>query len=151
MAPGVLPFGGFDLSKLRACIATSLPTLNLYASRSIDTLAPPDNEHINELFGVFLDALQGGKRRSPVAVAKTLHLFGPDLFPLWDTEIAIGYGSWWWLADFAATEYLSFCSKMKRLAEHVNQCNCARNPVPKKSVLKLIDEYNYSRFTKGWV
>jgi len=86
-----------------------------------------------------------------VAVAKALHLLAPDFFPLWDTDIAITYGSWWAFSDFGALEYVPFCWKMKRLVEHLADCNCVRDAVPKRSPLKLIDEYNYSKFTKRWV
>jgi hypothetical protein len=86
-----------------------------------------------------------------VAVAKTLHLFAPEFFPLWDTDIAIAYGSWWAFSEFGEMEYWPFCWKMKRIAAHVADCECVRTASPKRSTLKLIDEYNYSRFTKHWL
>lgn len=144
-------FGQFEIEALTACIAANLLSLESFRARSIATLDQSDNDSIKQLFEAFLDALRGGKRRSPVAVAKTMHLCAVDFFPLWDTEIAIGYGSWWWLSDFGAAEYVPFCWKMKRLAEILRDCSCVGNAAPKRSVLKLIDEYSYSHFTKRWV
>lgn len=144
-------FGKFEIEALRACIGANLQSIEMFHTRSIATLDESDKDGIRHLFEAFLDALRGGKRRSPVAVAKTLHLFAPDFFPLWDTDIAIGYGSWWWLSDFGAVEYLPFCWKMKRLAERLGNCPCVGAAVPQRSILKLIDEYSYSRFTKRWV
>jgi hypothetical protein len=144
-------FGAFEPEKLEQAIGANLQSLDTYHARAISTLVDGDREGIAQLFEVFLDALRGGKRRSPVAVAKTLHLFAPDFFPLWDTEIAVAYGSWWWLSDFGASEYVPFCWKMKHLAEQLQHCSCVAEATPKRSVLKLVDEYSYSRFTKRWV
>jgi hypothetical protein len=144
-------FGAFDPVELEEAIAMRLASLESYRLRSISSLAEVDREGIGQLFEAFLDALRGGKRRSPVAVAKTLHLLAPEFFPLWDTEIAIGYGSWWWLSDFGASEYVPFCWKMKHLAERLQDCGCVSAATPKRSLLKLVDEYSYSRFTKRWI
>lgn len=83
-------FGNFDLSLLTECVQRHLGALSQFRLRSIATLAIDDHDDIVALFGQFLDALRGGKHRSPVAVAKTLHLLAPEFFPLWDTDIAIG-------------------------------------------------------------
>ena len=144
-------FGNFDLSLLIDCVAQNLNILNRFKDRSINSLSNTDEDEIKDLFNQFLDTLRGGNRRSPVAVAKSLHLLAPDFFPLWDTDIALGYGSWWVFSEFGASEYIPFCWKIKYVSERVTQCECVLNPNPKRSLLKLIDEYNYSRFTKGWI
>jgi len=56
---------------------------------------PSDNKPIQHLFHQFLRALrirEGKKKneKSPVAVAKALHLLGPDFFPLWDLQNRCG-------------------------------------------------------------
>lgn len=144
-------FGNFDVGLLTDCIKKHLERLGHFRGRAIENLTKGDHEEVAKLFDDFLDALRGGKRRSPVAVAKALHLFSPTFFPLWDSDIAIAYGSWWVYSEFGSMEYLPFSWKMKRFVQHVTEWECVRNPVPTRSVLKLIDEYNYSRFTKSWI
>ena len=76
-----------------------------------------------------------------MAVAKALHLLAPAFCPLWDDKIAKAYSCHY--------KYIPFMRKMKNLAELL---------VPEvdvqstgKTLLKLIDEYNYAKFTKAWV
>jgi hypothetical protein len=85
-------FGNFDIALLTDCIKKHLELLDHFRSRDIETLTRGDHEKVAKLFDEFLDALRGGKRRSPVAVAKALHLFAPTFFPLWDSDIAVAYG-----------------------------------------------------------
>ena len=80
-----------------------------------------------------------------MAVAKALHLLAPDFFPLWDRAIAIAYG-----CDYSnepSGKYLAFCKKMRILAE-VARCYVSH---PEKSLLKLMDEYNYAKYTQRWI
>ncbi len=144
-------FGNFDFSLLVDCVTRNLGPINSFQPRSIDSLASTDENAIKQLFEDFLDALRGGNRRSPVAVAKSLHLLAPNFFPLWDTEIAIHYSSWWAFSMFGAMEYVPFCWKMKHVAQKLANCECILNSSPKRSALKLIDEFNYSAFTKRWI
>ena len=43
----------------------------------------------------FLEALEGGNRKSPAATSRALHLLAPNFFPLWDNWIAQAYGCMW--------------------------------------------------------
>jgi len=112
-------FGNFDIGLLNDRINTHLEALDRFGNRSIETLATHHDEKVAELFDAFLDALRGRERRSPVAAAKALHLLAPTFFPLWDTQIALAYGSWWWCSEFGSMEYVPFSWKMKRFAEHI--------------------------------
>ena len=89
-------------------------------------------------------------KRSPVAVAKTLHLLAPKFFPIWDNKIAKGYGCNY--SKNPEENYLSFCKKIKQVAEIVKNFKL-KDPIKTKneSIVKLIDEYNYSKYTKGWL
>ncbi|MDH5363641.1 MAG: hypothetical protein OEW82_00530, partial [Dehalococcoidia bacterium] len=60
------------------------------------------------------------------------------------------YYCWWVYSDFGVLEYIPFCCKILEVAEEVKNCECVRNPNPNRSLLKLIDEYNYSR-AHGWM
>ncbi len=80
-------FGIFDFDKLEDCISKNLTLLDKYRNSNILNYTSTDDKAIEHLFQQFLDALQihDGKKKgvkSPVAVAKALHLLAPDFFPL---------------------------------------------------------------------
>jgi hypothetical protein len=143
-------FGGFDFNALQRCIEENFTELESFRKRKITSLSDLDKRSIKDLFEEFYDALQisSGKRsgyKSPVSAAKALHLLAPDFFPLWDDRIAHAYG--FHFSHGPAEEYMRFCKFTREMAIAVSQY-----PMPgDKSVLKLIDEYNYSKFTKGWI
>lgn len=84
-------------------------------------------------------------RRSPVSVTKTLHLLAPNFFPLWDEKIARAYGCYY--NENPAEKYVSFCKVVETIADKVKDY-IERSD---KSILKLIDEYNHSKYTQGWI
>jgi hypothetical protein len=142
--------GPFDYDLLEKCIAKNQGVLDRFRHRNILTHTLDDDKQIGSLFQAFLDALRicEGKchgRGSPVGVAKALHLLAPSFFPLWDEKIARAYDCYY--TSDAPGQYMAFFGKTKAIAEslapHVN--------VDGKTLLKLIDEYNYAKFTKGWV
>jgi hypothetical protein len=142
--------GPFDYDLLEQCIAKNQAVLDTYRHRSILTHSLDDESRIRSLFQAFLDALRicEGKckgRASPVGVGKALHLLAPGFFPLWDEKIAQAYDCYY--DDDAAGQYMTFLSKTKAMAEVLApQVN-----VGGKTLLKLIDEYNYAKWTKGWI
>jgi hypothetical protein len=142
--------GPFDFDALEKCIASNQTLLDAYRRRDILSYVPEDDAHIRALFQHFLVALQicDGKckgRRTPVGVAKALHLLAPSFFPLWDEKVAKGYGCYYALD--APGKYLAFFKKTKGIAEDL----APSINVQAKTLLKLIDEYNYAKYTKGWV
>lgn len=77
---------------------------------------------ITWLFEAMLKALAitEGKskgRRSPVGVAKTLHLLAPKFFPLWDEEIAKAYGCKYSL--HAPRKYFAFMQLQKSVIDQL--------------------------------
>lgn len=141
-------YGAFNFVKLEKCIDRNLPFIETFRKRDISTLSPSDARIIERLFTEFLQALQidSGKlsgRRSPVAVAKALHLLAPSFFALWDDAIARAYGCYY--NDSPEKKYMLFSMKVKDIAAHVEGLVTSN-----KTVVKLIDEYNYARFTQGW-
>lgn len=143
-------YGPFDFGKLEKCIAKNLPALKGYRARSILDYTAQDDAPIEALFAEFLAALaiaEGSKSgaQSPVAVAKTLHLIAPGFFPLWDKEIAKAYG-----CDYTrrpAGQYLAFLGLAQAMARALQTVS----PPPGRTLLKLLDEFNYAKFTKQWV
>jgi len=65
---------------------------------------------------------------------------------LWDDKIAKAYGCHY--SRSPDQKYVDFAYRMqalgRRLQEHVPP-DCGR------TFLKLIDEYNYAKYTRGWV
>src|SRR5207244_13488329 len=84
--------------------------------------------------------------QSPVAVAKELHLLAPNFLPLWDDKIARAYDCYYNVHP--DQRYVAFAYKMRALARQLQE------HVPAdfgRTFLKLIDEYNYAKYTKGWI
>jgi len=135
--------GPFDYDLLEQCIARNRAVLDAFRHRNILTHSPDDDRQMRPLFQEFLDALQicEGKckgRRSPVGVAKALHLLAPGFFPLWDERIAKAYDCTY--DDDPPGQYMAFFRKTKAIAEALApQVN-----VGGRTFLKLIDEYNYA-------
>jgi len=127
-----------------------------------------DADWVHELFYGALEALETNRRtRSPVGVVKAFHLLAPDFFPLWDAEIARRYGCKWSRSAEAADHYLRFMlltqGIVNRLVDAVACRRQARRQVALwfmcqacpigarwNSFLKMLDEYNYVRYTKSW-
>jgi hypothetical protein len=106
-----------------------------YRRRSIASLTAEDETPTLQLFHR-LAAVAGR-----VGAAKTMHLFAPEFFPLWDNPIAGAYGHA--LNDAAAQYWLFMWQVKEQVAQIV--------PVHGVTSLKLLDEYNYCRFTKKWL
>jgi hypothetical protein len=141
-------YGGFDYGKLEECIANNIVTLESYRAKTILEFTDDDEPHIRDLFEQFLVALataEGTKKRSPVAVAKALHLLAPGFFPLWDKKIAQAYGCDYSLKP--AQKYMAFVRLSLNMALSLQSVALPTG----KTLLKLIDEYSYAKFTKGWV
>jgi len=141
-------YGHFDMDKLEKCISSNFRTFEKLKERSIFSLCNADEPIIKKLFHQFLKALEihAGKskgKRSPVAVSKALHLLAPNFFPLWDDKIAKGYFCRY--SKNPAEEYIRFCRIMKIFAEKV------KGYTKRPDILKVVDQFNYSKFTKGWI
>jgi hypothetical protein len=145
--------GPLDFDALENCIKGSQKVLNEYRNRNILTYTAKDDAKIGTLFEAFLEALKiweslrGKVKRTPVGVVKALHLLAPDFFPLWDKEIAVKYG-----CDYAKgplKKYLCFFVKIKGIAEELATDEEVKSLVgaTKRTLIKLIDEYNYVTYT----
>jgi len=145
-------YGIFDFDKLEECISNNLNLLDQYRHREIVTYVPDDDETVRYLFQQFLIALQiydGNKNgaTSPVGTSKALHLLSPGFFPIWDGKIARAYG--YNHLYRPVSTYLLFFNRMKELADKLQRSIDTQESG--KTLLKLIDEYNYAKFTKRWI
>jgi hypothetical protein len=144
-------YGSFDFDRLEQVIKSNKSNIQNYRSRDIGTLSKEDEVVIEKLFNDFLDALQiasSGKQgtKSPVAVAKALHLLAPNFFPLWDSKIARAYNCNY--STKPAAKYICFSYKIKDIVEALPS---RLTSTDEKITLKLVDEYNYARYTKNWI
>jgi len=143
-------YGSLDFNKLEQCIKTNIKKIKIFRNRDILSLKDSDEKNIVDLFDQFLDALKrdDGKNhgtKSPVSVSKALHLLAPNFFPLWDIEISKAYGCFY--NKNPDKQYIQFCYIMKEMVSKMKTYKLKQ----KRPVLKLIDEYNYSKFTKHWI
>jgi len=143
-------YGVFNFNKLEECIRNNYSEIKEFRNRDILTLSTSDEKNIKKIFNEFLEALEidTGKmkgRKSPVSVAKTIHLLAPKFFPLWDDKIARAYGCYY--NKNSAEQYIHFCKIMKDFSEKLKDKILYKD----WPILKIIDEYNYSKYTKHWI
>ena len=144
-------YGSFDFTLLEEALRANMPIIEGLRPRNIRSLVAADEPTIRQLFLAFLDALrikEGKKKdcKSPVAVAKALHLLAPSFMPIWDDKIARAYACHY--SPNPDRKYVVFAYEMKTLAQQLQEhvpADCGR------TFLKLIDEYNYAKHTKGWI
>jgi hypothetical protein len=133
-------YGNGDPQAIAFAIEQNIGSLNALRNRTIDTLSAADGPPIRTLFWAFARGTgrtnSKGFQASSVGAAKALHLLSPGLLPLWDNAISDRYH-----CDQEAFGYVRFCRIMKEFAAAVQPY------LPKpddRSILKRIDEYNYS-------
>lgn len=115
-------------------------TLVRYRNHAIHDLGNDERSAIVNLFQAFEDVL------GPVGAAKALHLLAPRLFPLWDRAIAEAYLLALGKAESNGERYWRF------LLISQQQClDLQRQDPDCQDPLKGIDEFNYSKYTKGWL
>lgn len=145
-------YGRFNFDKLEDFLGKHFKKIESFRKRDISSLDDSDKSEIEILFKNIMSALQidSGKlrgRKSPVAAAKALHLLVPEFFPLWDNRIAKGYNCRWKNSDNATLQYIKFCKKIQEIEKQVK--NFVKDA--DASTLKLIDEYNYAKYTQDWI
>jgi len=156
-------YGQFDINELEKCVRKWYPKLLEYRERYIESLTSDDHNFIKQIYDDFKMALCRAEDKvfTPTGVSKALHLLAPNFFPIWDNRIADGYECY----SRDSEDYLCFMYKMKDLEkevinsylvvhggakESVRERICwdlYPEKVFKKPLLKLMDEYNYSRYT----
>jgi hypothetical protein len=144
-------YGMFDIAKLERSIGDNCEAIEGFRARDISTLVyGDDKDWVQLLFYEFLEALQivagsSRGRKSPVSPSKALHLMAPTFFPIWDRKIAPAYGCPY--VGNPGEAYWRFCRVTRAVAKATRGYTARRD----KSLVKLIDEYNYSKFAKGWI
>jgi hypothetical protein len=136
-------YGSFDFGMLETCLSNNMSILTEYRAKTILEYTEADDPHIKYLFETFLPALaRPGAPNCAVSVAKSLHLLAPGFFPLWDKNIAVAYR-----CDYSRhpiEKYIAFLRISQSIARNLQ----AAMELGGKTALKLIDEYNYAKYTK---
>ena len=144
-------YGAPDFKRFEGFLSVNRQVFDQLRSRDISTFTSGDQQRTLVVFESALEALaiaKGKKQghRSPVGVAKALHLLAPSFFPLWDKAIADAYGCGY--SSDPAGKYVKFMGISKTI---VAALRGTMKPLEGKTHLKVFDEYNYAKFTKQWV
>jgi hypothetical protein len=112
-----------------------------FADRHIATLVVAEHHTVKVIYAAFKGAV------GQVSAAKALSVLHPRFFPMWDTKIALAYLGWRWRTQGAPPEhYLLF------MGYAIEQCTTAVNEDAfGDTLLKVLDEWNYSIWTKKWL
>jgi hypothetical protein len=108
--------------------------------RTIDTFSPADGAELGAVFRDFEKVL------GPVGAAKALHLLAPRFLPLWDRAIAVAYGLQLGSTGTNGKRYVRMADIARAQSAYVGGQDALG-----VDILKALDEYNYCRFTKGWM
>ncbi|MGP8258692.1 MAG: hypothetical protein ACLQM6_01935 [Acidobacteriaceae bacterium] len=132
------PFDTEHFKALENLLSSRRSTIDAFRSRSIASMAAHEAQIVADLFTSFELVL------GPVGAAKALHLLAPEFFPLWDRDITKAYRINLGAPGTNAAEFVRFMTiVVKQVAQLVSNGPC-------DGLLKRLDEYNYSRFTRGW-
>ena len=138
-------WGNGDPNAIAFAIKENIELLSNLRYRTIDGLCAADEPPIRTLFWAFSKGTgrtnSKGFQPSPVGAAKVLHILSPGFLPLWDTKISDHYR-----CEQSAFGYTTFCRMMKQFAAAVQPY---LGKPDDRSLLKRIDEFNYSSITEG--
>ncbi len=134
------PFDSQHFLDIERVVSTHQQVLATFRRRSIESFGDEDEARVRRVFDSFEEVL------GRVGASKALHLLAPRFFPLWDNAIAQRYGVALRERGRNADRYCRFMGIAKKQWETLGgEQAVRRNP------LKAIDEYNYCRYTKGWM
>jgi len=172
-------FGPFDQAKILEGVNHCHNELKGWKTKNIRNVKLDFRfvTQFSPIFDCFLDATAGKNpkftRKTVTGTSKCLHLLTPSLLPMCDEAISQAYGCWWVYSDFGFSEYFKFMEYTKILAEQlvteyskkhniqnsdqvemrlVNEIKTYSGDTYQynKSLLKIIDEYNYAKYSKEW-
>jgi len=106
---------------------------------------------ILEIFKNFVDVVKY------TGTSKLLHILNPEFFMIWDQAVRHGYG-----CSYNEEGYFNFLFRSQKeiqellktyKADKGNIKNISKKAYKgkEKTILKLLDEYNWARYKKGWI
>lgn len=112
---------------------------------------------IEKIFNAFRNIeVGGGRRLGSVGTSKMMHIILPELFPMWDIQIRYSYG----YNNDDAENFIQFMKKMQEEAKELLKswgktkeelCNEFEFHRERRTLPKLIDEYNFVLTRKGYI
>ncbi|MBC7249684.1 MAG: hypothetical protein H5T62_05310 [Anaerolineae bacterium] len=133
-------FDDQHFADIEQLISEHYSILIAFRQRSIEEFDREDGNEVKRIFQAFEEIL------GPVGAAKCLHLLASRFFPLWDRAIAAAYDLPLGKIGTNADRYYRFMRIVKGQIQSLGgEKTIGRNP------LKAIDEYNYCKYTKGWI
>lgn len=154
----------FDVNQISKCITESKNNLDVFKKRRIETsklLSLKDN--IQDIFQKFQESTG-----SPVAASKVLHVLAPHFFVIWDNAIRAGYGCGikYDKAIVRNETYYVFLARTQKELQIAIQSYADSHSIKnfveasdalikvlcanrRKTLAKIIDEYNFMKFTRG--
>ena len=155
-----------SINKLNECFKKIHRDIMALKNKSIDRINLCDKntkKHIKKIFNPFGDCGKKNRFESTDA-SKIIHIILPKLFVMWDNSIRNGMWKdrkWKKPKKFKGEEYVAFLLLMRNEAKDIidryrEQKHCppkqAISEIEKKgsdyTLAKLIDEYNYIKYTK---
>jgi hypothetical protein len=133
-------FDEHHLAEIEQLVVGHEGPINLIRKRGIESFNQRDYPLVETLFRDFERVL------GPVGAAKSLHLLAPGFFPLWDRAIAQAYGVPIEKRGQNTGRYLMFMEITQNQVRNLQNRRRAG-----EGLLKLLDEYNYSKYTKRWL
>lgn len=135
-----------DLSKFENIYNSHKIHLDEFRQKSIESYWTDDFFLVKEIFDKFESIL------GAVGAAKSLHLLCPKFFPLWDNPIANGYKIY--LGKMGTNvnggKYCDFIEITKDQYKSIKSLNEVQsiNLNILKNILKVLDEFNYCKYTR---
>ena len=152
-------YGSLDYNLIEESVIKNYTDLNTFRLRNILSCQEKDRPTVESIYSDFLGSLRSKGRSmsknagkiaySPVSVGKALHLLCPTFFPLWDNKIAKSYDCLWRPKTSSFDNYWKFIGINKQQIFQLYKDQDIPSELNGLNPLKLIDEYNYTRFTLG--
>ena len=147
-----------DYERLEEVLSAHRQTLTTLTLRSIAGYnAQVDGTEVESLYRDLMLPLsvrrQGRKTRAHVSTAKALHVLAPSFFPPWDQNIADAWGCYWHDPKSSPSLYVRFMGKVRQVLQSIapwNELEAGLKALPSHmgGVLKLLDEWNYTKFSE---
>jgi hypothetical protein len=105
---------------------------------------------------IFTKIAYCGSRAEVTGASKILHTILPSLFVMWDASIRPGYAVIGMPSDYASKYLIRIQKQVKEaIMSYVHEFGCDREVAVRaiikkgngRTLAKLIDEYNYAKFT----
>ncbi len=123
----------FDLKNFKQIINNLKPVFNKFKDKSIENI---NLDYYKNDIKIIFDLLSHIKGIQYTGSSKLMHLTCPKFFIMWDVYIRKAYG----FKKGNSEDYFNFLKKMQNEFKEMNKKE-------EKPLAKLIDEYNYVKFT----